>query len=1099
MRLLLLLALFPLSLTAQVVVTVSPGNPSTGKLAVPIHWWQTFSAHVDGTGNKKVTWSVSGSAALHGDTTCAINQGISNDCEIAVTDNTQETVTVTATAAADGVTTGTGAVVFGPIPTPSTSHPRLWITPSTVGALQTYCGSGGAIPTAFIAMANNAAASDDVAWNPSSGGGGYTGVVGSWGGGGTGLPNSTYIAGSLVNNSEFPELTAMIYALMANCDPSSSNRAQWAVRAHDQYIMNMKEILGLLPGEVPSTCNCLGNPHFGLGNRGSVWGVGIALVYDWVYSTFSTSEKSTYIQPAQIQFMAWANTNAGSIATSTPVPLGVTNNPSLFNTSSADAYGYMRSFANNYGLFYSSFEIALGIAMDAADDPNTAHCAGGFDVVCTDGTPNSVRAGFHYGLGSWMYLQNANFEDPSITVAEYNATYGSTLTVNDQCSSNFNANPSPLTATMPCYGNERGGLSHEGTLYMLWLLHYANVAMMLQTSGNMDATNYPQISFFTGVWMDQTIQGYLHLTTPALYTNGQTFQNLFAYGPNNAIYDQVNLLANTPISLYDLDKAMGRNDARVNAEGWLMGNLDPEFSLTTNIQGNLPAAMNMLLTELPGSTPFSTFTDPRPTMSPWFFSFNAGNLITSSGSWSSTTGGVFRHYCPRFPQPNHEEGYCGSFDLYFNGDFVTKPIYSYAFNDNSGYWTGETPDTGNMMGLGNNAPVTLPNPNPNEYIVNTLANRGGEFNNGFGTGQSNNDDYADLPTYTSDHLDETGLRNWYGPIPSVGSGSQTSVTGATTDFIWLKPHYLFIYNRGNLSTPSFMRRWFMSTGTPTISGTTVSWPSALNKSSNYLHVLLQPSTNIAVYPVYPFGQFASGDYTVGSGGTGGQRILIDSAPINTASEHYTTSNCSDTSGGNICAAHQATFISAVSVTGGVSCGTLTLATNINVSPPPASCNYFAYSDGSYAFTSADLAAGVTINYTYSTTASSFRALELLEAQNFGTSATGATLVQSSAGQNFDCALVGTNLGCFMRNLASFTGTTYAASGATTHYVSNLTPNTTYTITGTGTPSTATTDNAGTLTFAATGTGNITISGGSSGPTAPVLSGTIVITGKVQTQ
>jgi hypothetical protein len=64
---------------------------------------------------------------------------------------------------------------------------------------------------------------------------------------------------------------------------------------------------------------------------------------------------------------------------------------------------------------------------------------------------------------------------------------------------------------------------------------------------------------------------------------------------------------------------------------------------------------------------------------------------------------------------------------------------------------------------------------------------------------------------------------------------------------------------------------------------------------------------------------------------------------------------------------------------------------------------------------------------------------------------------------------------FMRTWpASFTGVVYPASGATTQYVLDLTPNTTYSITGAGAPATATTDTAGVLTFSAAGTGSITV-------------------------
>jgi hypothetical protein len=85
-----------------------------------------------------------------------------------------------------------------------------------------------------------------------------------------------------------------------------------------------------------------------------------------------------------------------------------------------------------------------------------------------------------------------------------------------------------------------------------------------------------------------------------------------------------------------------------------------------------------------------------------------------------------------------------------------------------------------------------------------------------------------------------------------------------------------------------------------------------------------------------------------------------------------------------------------------------------------------------------------------------------------------SLVQSNSGQNYDGALVGSSLAMFMRSRGAFTGTTFPASGASTVYVANLTPNTTYDITGAGTPATAATDNGGVLTFSSTGTGNITV-------------------------
>jgi hypothetical protein len=322
----------------------------------------------------------------------------------------------------------------------------------------------------------------------------------------------------------------------------------------------------------------------------------------------------------------------------------------------------------------------------------------------------------------------------------------------------------------------------------------------------------------------------------------------------------------------------------------------------------------------------------------------------------------------------------------------------------------------------------------------------------------------------------------------VGIVSGTDITGATTDFLWIKPTYLIRYDRGDTGTAAYKRQWFTATNTPTVSGTNVSWSSSLNKTSNYLHVLLQPNANITTVPIYPFANsVASGDYVFNTG----KEVEIDAAAINSTTQVFTSSNCSDLGVAALCPTHYAAFLADGGVTGGVSCGSLTQA-SINAYPP-TSCHYLVNYDGAYFVSNADLAAGVTIHYSWSSPVTSMRSLNVLEAQNFGTGATGATLVQSSAGQNFDCSLISTTIACFQKNLATFSGVTYAASGATTHYLSNLTPNTLYTISGTGAPASGTSDNAGVLTFAATGTGNITV--GNTSIIAPsVVSGSGLFSG-----
>jgi hypothetical protein len=107
---------------------------------------------------------------------------------------------------------------------------------------------------------------------------------------------------------------------------------------------------------------------------------------------------------------------------------------------------------------------------------------------------------------------------------------------------------------------------------------------------------------------------------------------------------------------------------------------------------------------------------------------------------------------------------------------------------------------------------------------------------------------------------------------------------------------------------------------------------------------------------------------------------------------------------------------------------------------------------------------------------SARWLSVLQWGSVRFSPSAASAVRSSSGTAFEGALVGSSLVMFMHDWpGALTAVTYPALGATTQYVSDLIPNTTYTIAGAGTPANATTDAAGVLVFPAAGSGNITVS------------------------
>ena len=106
---------------------------------------------------------------------------------------------------------------------------------------------------------------------------------------------------------------------------------------------------------------------------------------------------------------------------------------------------------------------------------------------------------------------------------------------------------------------------------------------------------------------------------------------------------------------------------------------------------------------------------------------------------------------------------------------------------------------------------------------------------------------------------------------------------------------------------------------------------------------------------------------------------------------------------------------------------------------------------------------------------STRFLSVLEWGNSSLQKTPTEVVRSTSGQHFEGARVGNSLVLFMHDWpAQLSTVTYPASGATMQYVSDLAPNTSYSISAAGAPTTANTDTAGVLTFKTAGNGDVTV-------------------------
>ena len=118
-----------ITVVPNVAVTVTPGNVS-----LTVGTTQQFSAAVTGTSNTAVTWTVSG-AGCSGAACGTVDSSGRYTAPSAVP--TPATVTVTATSSADSTKSGSASVtVAAPSSARINAHPRIWLTPSKLGQLQ---------------------------------------------------------------------------------------------------------------------------------------------------------------------------------------------------------------------------------------------------------------------------------------------------------------------------------------------------------------------------------------------------------------------------------------------------------------------------------------------------------------------------------------------------------------------------------------------------------------------------------------------------------------------------------------------------------------------------------------------------------------------------------------------------------------------------------------------------------------------------------------------------------------------------------------------------------------------------------------------------
>jgi hypothetical protein len=929
--------LLPLPALAQTIYVY----PTTA--IAPRGSYQTVTAVVNGVNDKTVTWSASG-GTLVGTNPCVVNE----PCTIALYATTAGAYTLTATSNANHAVIASSTVTFTASPTPVSGHPRFMVNSSMLSALQAKATSSNVI----YQNARNTAISFYTADN----------AIWSWTcNSGTGLPSSPQYAGR--------ETDVGIFAYMALIDPSDPTY-HWGCYARDIYIYVIGNVLN-------------GNETF----AGNVWSDGVggfALAPDWLMAGGYLSSSDITLTRS---FFAWAAPQILNYSYGYAPPWTASYNSSAeFATGTPQDLQKIRAMGNNYTFSRLMYMVATGLTFDdntTDDPPLTNTCSATRYQICPDGTAGSLHAYWHYATGAMLYMYWAHLEDPNVSWQAYQSAYG-----------NLPTQPACLYmdgTSHPCFGDGRGGESSEGSWYQYSLFKLRLVFNMLHTAGMDDPMQYgPQMSLNTSSWWDLKYVSDLEFLTSMALNNGGVGGGSpsFAYlstGDSHAYYRVPNDML-TEAAILTFDSYTGRTD-RSNALLWGILNTAVGGPLGTfpgcvyhcgfdvelgNAQWGLAASLiDDLMISQPAGDPVSSLpSDPRPSLPTDLYngSFNQHQMVRSG--WGSNYT-LLSTYAPN-ALIDHEHEYAGRFDIFSNGEYITKGRTE--FTNYLDYMTATV--SSNTLSLS---------------VAGTClafeCTYGGQFTHMDQAGL-NSFLHSELPSYaaaiTNMPMDYNGAWNWSSPYDTPAF---TSITAASRSLIYLRgPNQVVFYDRAATSSALDKAIYQVTTGTPTIAGNGASWPTQSGTQKAYLTSLLPASPTITNYGL-PCPGCSSADLAVQA---------ADWEPVGTIK---------------------------------VDAGT------------PLSTQF----------------------------------LSVLEWGASSLTKSPTTLVQSTAGQNFDGALIGSSLAMFERNWpATFTGTTYPASGATTHYVSDLSPNTTYSISGAGAPSTATTDTAGVLTFSATGTGNITI-------------------------
>jgi hypothetical protein len=651
------------------------------------------------------------------------------------------------------------------VPFPVSGHPRLWITQNDLARLRSWATTANPIyEQGMLPVLNQAISIYNTQFFPG------------------GVPNPNYPdPGDTQGYTGYlTEQYGVIFAFNSLIDPSPAARITYAQYARNllMYAMNLAA-LGHLSGAP------FRDPMFAVYNRANGQGEQWPLIVDWIYNATDANGNAILTSSDKLTirnvFMEWANDclNASTTGGDHPSPIGVTNSTQLLPGNLP-----YRMAANNYYIGHARLLTMMSLSIDPNDDPPVAG-------VALNQLGSTLRSYIADATGAWLYQQFAMFGDPATVANAYS-----------------------IPGSGAGFGLASGGLPPEGMLYGESFGFMLGQLLALQTAGFSNvAYTGPQAQLIEAPIWDRYVPGILSSMTPTsqVFSEQPWLGPVFQYGS----YGDLLRLWVTPDYMRSfallalLDQESGKTSTHIAPARWFVVNAvqGGPGDLIERITSPWSFTESILYYLLLDPTAAAA-ADPRPTYPTYFLDPAAGRILAHS-DWSSTN--TMFDYRSSWESINHQDGDGGQFELYRNGEWLTKEMSNYDNND-----LGQTSVYHNTLALQNHCSC------PGGQPANLQWFETGEWADGsqWILAQNAGDPTTisgDGPGYVYATSNLTNLYNrpdfWSPP------DAANDITQATRSILWLNNDYIVIYDRATSMTAGLFKRFNLSlVSNPVING-----------------------------------------------------------------------------------------------------------------------------------------------------------------------------------------------------------------------------------------------------------------------------------------